>query len=297
MNSLEKEQIKITNDDFLFFQRMIKEMAGISLSSHKTHLVQSRLRSRIIKLGMEHFSDYRKYLQTLNEDHEEWQIFVNQMTTNKTEWFREEEHFRILIEEYLPQWLKLKKQYLKVWCAASSSGEEAYSLALCLDSFFKNTDISFEIVATDIDTNVLNWAKSGVYPKEHLLTIPEHYHSRGFDFGTKEISSWVRVNKRIKDKITFEKFNLAQNQYPWKEKFDVIFCRNVLIYFNKTTIRSVVENSFSAASENAALFIAHSESLQNVETSWRYFRPSIYFKGTNLLSKTNLFHKITVVPE
>ncbi len=129
----------------------------------------------------------------------------------------------------------------------------------------------------DIDTNVLGTAERGIYQKDQFYQIPEEFHVE-FDMGTKEIASWVRVNKRIKEKITFEPFNLTSSTYPWKDEFDIIFCRNVLIYFNSSTISHVAKNTYQAASSDSFLFIAHSESLQNVKSQWKYVKPSLYRK-------------------
>lgn len=273
------DPMPISDEDFGFFKTEILRLTGISLSEAKRELVKSRLRSRVVAMGLKGFEEYRIHLKSLSPSDTEWQEFVNSLTTNKTDWFREKEHFEILQNRFLPGWIKLGKRKLNVWCAASSTGEEPYSLALLLDTYFKGTPVDYEILATDIDTEVLNTAARGVYPKSGLMLVPEKYHKVGFDFGTKEISSWVRVKGRIKEKVHFEQFNLAQNIYPWKSRFDLIFCRNVLIYFNSETTRSVVENAHHAASKEAALFIAHSESLQNIKTSWKYLEPSIYKKG------------------
>lgn len=278
--SLHLEQIQLNDEDFSFFQKAIYDYAGISLTLMKRELIQSRLRTRVLTLGFSRFQDYRLHLKNLPRGDDEWQCFINLLTTNKTDWFREEDHFVILQNEFIPQWLKQKKKILKVWCAASSSGEEPYTLALVLDELFKKSALDFDILATDIDTSVLEKAKAGVYAKDRLDQIPEKYHAH-FDLGTKDISSWMRVSKKIKDKIRFEQFNLVQQTYPHLLEFDLIFCRNVLIYFNKETIGLVAENLFEAAGRESVLFISHSESLQNIDTKWIYKKPSIYLKGKN----------------
>jgi chemotaxis protein methyltransferase CheR len=196
------------------------------------------------------------------------------LTTNKTDWFREPQHFNYLLENFLPQWVRSGKKHLKVWCAASSTGEEPYTLAIVLKKGLRNTDIDFSIFASDIDTRVLSIAENGVYKKERLWQVPEEFQD-SFVFGTQEISSWMKVKREIKQHVQFGQVNLAQGPYPWREEYDLIFCRNVLIYFNQDTIEEVVENLYPAAKKDALLFIAHSESLQNVSTQWNYKKASI----------------------
>ncbi len=269
---------RMTREEFDFFREKIFLLAGISLSDAKLDLLQARLRSRVLSLGMKDFKSYQLYLQKLPEVHQEWEHFINLLTTNKTDWFREPDHFSFIVNEFLPRWFKLGKKHLKVWCAACSTGEEAYTLSLVLNLALKTAGVSFDILATDIDTNVLGLGKNGVYPQSCLPQIPEKYHF-GFCQGTKELSSWMKVRKEVKAPVEFKHFNLSQIPYHWPEKFDLVLCRNVMIYFNKETIRNVVEAIYESSCDDAALIIAHSESLQNVNASWKYLAPSLYHKG------------------
>jgi len=276
-------ELILSNDDFHFFRNEIKRRSGINLSQMKANLVQSRLRNRILQLGLQSFQEYRVYLQQLQSIDFEWQLFVNQLTTNKTEWFREENHFNFLVNHFLPQWEKSGKAHLNVWCGASSTGEEPYSLGMVLNQYFQSKPISFSILATDIDTSVLKFASNGIYPRADLEKIPGPYTSL-FDRGTGDIIDWMRINQKIKNKINFEPFNLTSQEAEWRESFgsehfDVIFLRNVLIYFDEQMVRQVAEHCFKVAAPEAALFIAHSESLQNLKTSWGFRHPSIYKKG------------------
>lgn len=270
----------MSKEDALFFRQRIYELAGISLSDGKLDLLQSRLRSRVLHFEMENFGEYRKYLEELPRDHDEWELFINQLTTNKTDWFRESEHFDYLTNEFLVNWRKLGKKHLSVWCAASSTGEEPYTLSMVLHHALSSTGTSFEIVASDIDTRVLQHASNGVYLKSGLELIPDAYHSYAFAMGTEEISEWMKVKKEIKAPVKFLQLNLTELP-RLNKKFDLIFCRNVLIYFNSQTISNVVDSMFEEAAENAVLVIAHSESLQNIPTKWKYVRPSIYRKGNH----------------
>jgi chemotaxis protein methyltransferase CheR len=278
MNFEAQLSLKLSLDEFDYFRSKIHSLAGISLSNAKLDLIQARLRSRVHHLGLGDFRSYRNHLENLPSSDPEWELFINVLTTNKTDWFREDEHFRFITQKFLPQWLKLGRKHLSVWCAASSTGEEPYTLSLVLNQALKQTGISYKILATDIDTKVLSIAKNGVYPKDRLSQIPPNYHAE-FVPGTKDISAWMKVRKCIKKKVEFRQLNLNHSPYELNEKFDLILCRNVLIYFNPETIAKVTQGLHACATKDAVLLIAHSESLQNITSSWKFVRPSIYQKG------------------
>jgi chemotaxis protein methyltransferase CheR len=281
MNALLKNEIALSKSDFDFVRMRIYELAGISLTEAKLDLVQSRLRQRVVGLKLKDLSDYLSYLHSIPSEHEEWEFFVNQLTTNKTDWFREIDHFDFLIKQFIPKWLKLGKKKLSVWCAASSTGEEPYTLSLVLAEALKGSGVIYEIIASDIDTKVLAQAKNGVYRKDRLEQVPNRYQ-HAFSLGTGEISDWMKVKESIKRPVQFQPLNLTSIPYPWSGEFDLVMCRNVLIYFNAETIQKVVQGIYQTAKKDSVLIIAHSESLQNIESSWKYFKPSIYIRG-NLL--------------
>ena len=217
-------------------------------------------------------------MSKLPKYHEEWFFFINLMTTNKTEWFREAKHFNFITDEFLPKWQKLGKKHLKVWCAASSTGEEAYTLSLVLDVALKNTDCTFEILATDINTKVISLAENGVYQTSNLAQIPAQFQD-GFVIGADDLKDWMKVKKHIKDRVKFNYFNLNATPYMWNDQFDLTLCRNVMIYFNKPTVERVVEAIHQSSTKDSCLIISYSETLQNTGTSWNYLSPSIYTKG------------------
>jgi chemotaxis protein methyltransferase CheR len=278
MEELVHQTFPMSKEEFDFFRGKIYELAGISLSDVKIDLLQSRLRTRVIKHGLNSYAQYKNYLLRLSPDDDEWECFINQLTTNKTDWFREDEHFTYLTEEFLPKWKTLGKKHLSVWCAASSTGEEPYTLAMVLNRTLARSGFTFDILATDIDTKVLELAKNGVYPREGLELIPDEYHRDAFMMGTEEISNWMKVRPEIKERIKFQQLNLT-DMSGIHQKFDIVFCRNVLIYFNGPTIVNVVNAIHDKTHENSLLIISHSESLQNVKTKWKYMKPSVYKKG------------------
>lgn len=268
----------LSKDEFEYFRSKIFMLAGISLPDSKYDLVQTRLNSMLFNSGFRAFQEYKLYLESLPPQHEEWQAFTNLLTTNKTDWFREKKHFDYIVEEFLPKWKRLGKKHLDVWCAACSTGEEPYTLAMVLFEELTNKGLTFQIRASDIDTSVLSVAQNGVYPLSRLDQVPEEYR-HCFVIGTKEISNWMKVRKEIKKNVQFRQVNLTNIPSDWPRNFDLILCRNVIIYFNTETIEQVVNSIYERTGEDSILLIAHAESLQNMKTSWRYLRPSVYAKG------------------
>lgn len=275
--ALANTQIQIDPQDFEFLRAQVLERAGISLNNAKQDLLQSRLRPKVLDLGFDSFHDYRKYLENLPREHSEWQEFINLLTTNKTDWFREMAHFDFILKDFLPRWKKLGKRELKVWSAASSTGEEPYSLSLWLNTHLGPSH-SFKIFATDVDTDVLTTARNGVYALNRLEQVPPQFHTH-FCKGSGEIADWMKIKPRFKQNVTFEQFNLVTDSPPKKNEFDLILCRNVLIYFRKDTIEKVTETLYQAAAPSASLLIGHSESLNNLKVRWKYVRPSIFIKA------------------
>jgi chemotaxis protein methyltransferase CheR len=269
----------LSEEDFQFFRERIRHIAGISLSPAKQDLVRARLRERVGALALSSHAEYRAHLEALNKDDPEWQRFINCLTTNKTDWFREPAHFRMLEESFLPRWLSTGKDCLHVWCAASSTGEEPYTLSLVLDRFLRPRGKEYRILATDIDTNVLALAQNGVYSRQRVEEqVPPEFHDR-FIRGKRELSDWMKVKPIIKAPLSFENVNLSQGLRGERPEFDLIFLRNVLIYFDAAGVQNVVEKTFPLAAPNSLLVIAHSESLQNISTRWSYVKPSLYRKG------------------
>jgi len=275
---MESEEMKA--DDFQFLRSAIWSLTGIALSNSKKPLIQSRLRTRVQELGLESYSDYSSLLQHLPPDHPEWQVFTNSLTTNKTDWFREPSHFEFLVREFIPRWKHFTStKQLSLWSAACSSGEEPYTLSMILNYAREQSGFhKYRILATDIDTEVLRKAQRGIYHKSALNQIPQEYHNFSFTCGTGEISHLIKVRSALKQNVSFQQYNLIQPRCPWVGEFDVIFCRNVFIYFSKDVICNVLDLLYRAAAKQAVLFIGHSESLQGA-SQWRYIGPSIYSKG------------------
>ena len=274
----------IQDHDFAFFQKLILSIAGISLSEKKRDLLRTRLGPYIRNNNFTNYSAYRKHLESLPENHDEWQKLINLMTTNKTDFFREVAHFEYIESTLIPLWIKAGKKEVHIWSAASSSGEEPYTLAIFLANKLPK-GMNFKILASDIDTNILNKAKNGVYSISKECEIPETYRSRSIDYGTDNIKDWFRIKKHLKDHVTFEIHNLIDDSFPSDKLFDLILCRNVMIYFPKNVVEEVANKLFNACLPEGYLFIGHSESLQATRTPWVTTAPSIYKKTNSLKRK------------
>lgn len=272
-----KDERVIKDEDFEYFQSLVFKLAGITLSDKKRDLLLTRLTTHLKKINLGSYSDYRNYLQGLPKDHEEWQSFINLMTTNKTDFFREIRHFDYIEEVLIPKWIQAKKTEVKVWSAACSTGEEPYTLAMFLEAKLP-VGMSYKIMASDIDTNVIEKAKNGVYSMGKESEIPHEYRKNSIDYGRGEIADWFRIKHSLKNKITFFNLNLVDQSLEG-EKFDLILCRNVMIYFSRAVVEQVANNLARACGDDGILFIGHSESLQGTKTPWKVSTASVYSKN------------------
>lgn len=270
------EKNPLNPEYFDFIRNKLEALAGIHLGDNKQDLVNGRLRRRAIDLKMENLADYIHYLSNLPHSHCEWQFFINELTTNKTEFFREPEHYDFLLKVILEN--HPKGLPFRVWSAASSSGEEAYSIAAILHRYTKTQNLNYFITASDIDTEMISRAKNGVYRKARIIEVPRDYHREMFTVGQKEVSDWIRVRNEIRKNVAFTHCNLTQSPFPWANLFHVIICRNVFIYFSPTTIERVCKEMYDCAENGAYFIIGHSESLHNVKIPWVQVKPSIYKK-------------------
>lgn len=264
------------DEDFEYFKVLVFDLCGITVNEKKRDLLLTRLSSHLKNSTFETYSDYRRYLQGLNHDHPEWQAIINIMTTNKTDFFREMRHFDYIEEVLIPYWVKNKKTEVLIWSAACSTGEEPYSLAMFMEEKLPK-DISYKIIASDIDTNVISKAKNAVYSISKENEIPDSFQ-KYIQRGKGNIEAWFRIKSQVKSKIEFRQFNLIEDQMPESIKFDLILCRNVMIYFSREIVEKVAINLSRSCHNDGELFIGHSESLQGTKTPWSVLTPSIYGK-------------------
>ncbi len=263
---------------FDYFRSELKRRVGIAIADNKGEMLKGRLRKHVIELGLPDFDAYAAFLKKIPDNHAEWEIFINCLTTNKTDFFREPEHFEYLSREILREWQTETRSSseFNIWCAASSTGEEPFTLSMVLLKHAKIQPFSYSILATDIDSEVLSRAKRGVYPISKLEEIPLEYRRDSIAVGTGDISSWFKIKDHLRAALSYQRCNLIHTPFQITKKFDVIFCRNVLIYFTPDTIAKVAEGLYGATKPGGYLVIGHSESLHNVKTQWQYVKPSVY---------------------
>lgn len=268
---------EITNKEFVLIRDYIKKNYGINLGEEKKSLIYSRLRSVLNEKGFKNFTEYYDYLVS-DKSGQASIVFIDKMTTNHTFFMREVEHFYYFRDQVLPYLeSSVKDGDLRVWCAGCSSGEEAYTIEMFMLDYFKDKPRNWntEILATDISSSVLSKAVKGVYGKEQTRPLPEHWKKKYFKNYDDEN---VIVSNDVKSKVTYRKFNLMENTFPFRKKFQVIFCRNVMIYFDNETRNKLVEKFYQASDYGAYLFIGHSESLNNTGTKYKYIMPAVYRK-------------------
>jgi chemotaxis protein methyltransferase CheR len=241
--------------DFERVRKMIYRKAGISLHEGKQAMVYSRLTRRLRELGHGSFGSYLQWLEQARgaTAEKEWQQFINCLTTNLTSFFREEHHFPLLAAELAQR----KGRSLRLWCNAASTGEEPYSLAMTVaESVGPGTAV--EIVCSDIDTQVLTIAERGVYPADARGLGPDRLR-RHFLRGTGANSGSIRIRPELQRLVSFRQHNLMDEQWSLGEPFDIVFCRNVMIYFDEPTQRKVLERMHGAMRPRGLLFAGHSE--------------------------------------
>lgn len=269
--------ITITDEEFRLLANYIEEQSGIHLKQEKKTLLVGRLGNMLPEMGIHDFMSYYEKLKR-DPDGTELSRLIDKITTNHTYFMRESEHFDYFVRTVLPFWQeKVKDRDLRVWCAASSSGEEPYTLAILMEEFFKPTGQIWDkkLLATDLSLNVLNQAKDGIYSAEKLKALPKIWHLNYFDRVDEEN---YRVKQSIKSQVIYRRFNLLEPVFPFKKKFHVIFCRNVMIYFDNETKETLVEKMYDCLEPGGYLFIGHSESINREKTRFQYIKPAVYRK-------------------
>lgn len=266
------EVTNISDQEFLQFQRLLRELAGISLSPAKKALVCGRLGRRLKHYQMGSYGEYFRFL-TSAEGKDELQTAIDLLTTNETYFFREPRHFEFLRDQVLPA--RRPGTPFRVWSAACSSGEEPYSIAMVLDAHLQNG--VWEVVGSDVSTRVLEKARTGIYPIEQAKRIPKPFLQRYCLKGIGSHEGTLRVNKQLRDQVRFMQINLNK-PLPTLGTFDVIFLRNVMIYFDANTKRKVLSRLIPLLASGGYLLIGHSETLNGLDVPLIAERPSIYRK-------------------
>jgi len=273
-----RREFEFTDKHFNWFVKMVMEKTGITLSDQKRDLVYGRLARRLRKLDFNSFNQYIDYLKTDPQD--EMVEFVNSITTNLTSFYREAHHFEYLSNTALKYLLQKRRQEkrLRIWSAGCSTGEEPYTIAMTLRESIP--DINYwdvKILATDIDTNVLAKASAGIYQKERINGVSKERYKKWFSQVDGEPEK-VQVNPKLRELITFKKLNLME-AWPMKGQFDILFCRNVVIYFNKDTQRILFDRFANILKEDSYMFLGHSESLYKVTDRFNLLGKTIHQKA------------------
>lgn len=268
--------IKIRDDEFLRLVEFMKKTYGINLEK-KRHLVEGRLANLIAEHGFGSFAEYLDYIFRKNSA-EELTVLLNKLTTNHTFFMREASHFDLFEKTVLP-WLhqEVRDKDLRIWSAGCSSGEEAYTLAMIMQDFFGEESRYWDkrILATDICEEALHKAIDGIYTKEAIKGLKEHWKYQFFKSINAEES---QIKEQLRKEIFFRKFNLMDN-FPFRKKFHTIFCRNVMIYFNQDTKNRLIRKFYDMTEDGGYLFIGMSESLGKETIPYQYIMPSVYRKG------------------
>jgi chemotaxis protein methyltransferase CheR len=260
----------LTDGDFSRVRALIHQRAGIALGEQKREMVYSRLSRRLRELGMNDFTSYLALLEA-EKDSAEWQAFTNALTTNLTAFFREAHHFPLLAEH-----AKKCAAPMTVWCSAASTGEEPYSIAMTLIEALGSRAATASVIATDIDTQVLEKAAAGVYTMEQVSKLPLERLKRFFLKGSGARAGQVRIRPEVAAMVKFGQVNLLDTQWGLKEPFDAIFCRNVMIYFDKPTQNKILQRFAPLMKAQGLLFAGHSENFSYASQPFRLRGQTVY---------------------
>lgn len=271
---------KMPNDfDLKRLTAHIHDICGIQIPPSKRNLLEGRLRKRMETLGLDGLEDYCRWV--LTDDHlvTETDLLINAVTTNKTDFFREPAHFDYLTSTVLPEMTTGRQRPLRIWSSACSTGAEPYTLAMVVDAFLKqHGGPDYGILATDIDTQVLEVARQGIYSRDLIRPVPEALRNRYVMNAIGQDSAKVRIVPELRSAIGFAQLNLIDNHYPVGDPMDVIFCRNVLIYFNKHTQVRVVSQLVDKLRPGGFIMLGHTESAAGTDPRLRYVANTIFRK-------------------
>jgi len=272
--------LDITDTEFLQIRRLVYDLCGINLTDGKKELVKTRLGKRIRNGPFKSFQDYYQYVLS-DESGQELVHMLDSITTNYTFFFREQGHFDYLRQNVLPELIhkrKMTERKLRFWSAACSSGEEPYSIAITiLESIEQPYLWDISVLATDISTKVLKVAETGIYPASRLQNLTDSLTKKYFLKGEGAWKDYMKVKDELRKLVQFRRANLIEPFDP-PQPFDCIFCRNVMIYFDKKTQRELIHRLYECLNEGGILLVGHSESLTGIEHPFKYVRPSVYRK-------------------
>ena len=264
------QSLALSDSQFRRICQLIYQRAGIVLADHKRDMVYNRLVRRLRVLGIADFGHYLSLLEA-DQNSPEWQAFINSLTTNLTAFFREGHHFPVLAEH-----ARRRQGEYRVWSAAASTGEEPYSIAITLADTLGLVPGRWRVFASDIDTDVLEKARNGIYRLEELKTLSPLQRQRYFLRGTGPHQGLVRVRQELVNFVDFSSLNLLDRQYAVPGPFDAIFCRNVMIYFDKTTQQEILRRFVPLLKPDGLLFAGHSENFSHLVRNFTLRGQTVY---------------------
>jgi len=271
------DAVHLSDEEFTLISSLVYEKFGIKLSEKKRALIIGRLQKELFLGGFKSFKEYYNYV-IKDQTGRALQTLADKISTNHTYFFREKEHFDFFLTSMLPRIagnLNTNKRRIRVWSAGCSSGEEPYTLAMLMSEYFGNEVemMDIGILATDISLNALEKAATGVYSSEKIDQVPPVYLKKYFS--PLEGGNWA-VKQNLKNMVTFRRLNLIRPDYPFRGLFQVIFCRNVMIYFDRPTQTALIERFYRYTEPGGYLFIGHSETIDRSPGLYQYLRPSVY---------------------
>lgn len=281
--SLRAFDLRLTSRDFERFSRLVYDQCGIKLPAHKQSMLEARLRKRLRVLGLGSFEEYAELIFSGKEPEGELVKLIDVVTTNKTDFFREPAHFDFLVRTALPALIDRDgaglSRPLRVWSAGCSTGKEPYTLAIVLSEFrATHPGFSFEILGTDISTDVLDKAVRGIYAEEKAEPIPAALRRKYLLKAKDSSQRQVRIVPELRSLVRFRRLNFMDADYDLRESFDIIFCRNVLIYFDRQTQERLLARFAGFLESGSYLFLGHSETLLGLSLPLQQLAPSAYRK-------------------
>jgi chemotaxis protein methyltransferase CheR len=281
MAMAEDELLPLTDKDYLFVSSLLYDRFGIQLGTHKRVLVAGRLAKRVRQLGLKSFPEYFDYLRA-DASGNELSEFINRLTTNHSFFYREKDHFEFLRSKVFPGMKREieadPRRQIRLWSAGCAAGEEVYTIALVLRDFFGHAadTADFGLLATDISLAALKTAQAGRYAAQKLAELPLSLRSANFRPVGGDL---YEVAPEIRNMVLFKRLNLKADHYPLKGGFDVVFCRNVMIYFDQASRASLVRNFYRYVKPGGYFFIGHSETIPRSDCPFEYVSPAIYRKA------------------
>lgn len=269
--------------EFQRFSALVYETAGIKMPSAKKIMLEARLQKRLKALGIGSFAEYCDYVLSREGQENELVNMIDVVTTNKTDFFREPAHFDFLVNTAVPKIRQVRqdlyKEPLRIWSAGCSSGEEPYTLAMVLSEYAQDRDdFKFSILASDICTEILKTAKTAVYPLERTETIPLNLKRKYLLRSKDRQQPLVRIAPHLRSTVSFRRINFMDDSFGIQEKMDIIFCRNVVIYFDKQTQQALMRKFHKQLKPGGYLFIGHSETLNGLNVGFRPVASTVYRK-------------------